>query len=260
MKKKIIAALMAMTMSLSIVACTNVNVSVPATSESSVEGSVETTVESDAASSEDSLEEAANAASSDAAELEADLEENAIEALGKVDGDVYKNEYFGLQVALPAGFAFADDEMISTVYGYTTDILSETDNKAVAKQLESGAAQIVALGYDSTGLNTINITVQQNVLLANAIFDEKAVITMSLKTITDTLEAQGIQNITSEIVDMEIAGETHTVLKLTGEYQGMKYNGLMCNLQKGNYMLAMGATSFNGDQTEDMFSNITALQ
>ena len=256
MKKKIIAAMMAMTMSLSMVACTGAEPATTATEEASVEATVEN---AEAASSEESLEAAAEEAKDEAEAIEEDLEENAIPALGKVEGDVYKNEYFGLQVGVLDGFSFVDDETLEAVYGYATDVLSETDNKAVAKQLESGDAQIVAMAVDESGLNNVNITVQQNVLLANALFDEKAVLTMSVSAVKDELEAQGFENFTTEIVDMEIAGETHAVLKMSGDYQGIDYHGLMVNLQKGNYMLAVAATSFNGDQTDDILSKVTAL-
>ena len=263
MKKKIIAALMAMTMTLSMVACGNATAATPATEETSVEATVEAAteaVEAEAANAEESLEAAAEEVKEEGEALEEDLEENAIPALGKVEGNVYTNEYFGLKVSLPENeYMFADDAMMEEVYGYATDILKETDNKAVAKQLESGDAQCVAIGFDSTGLNNINITVQQNVLLANAIFDEKAVLNLSVSAAKEALEAQGIEITSTEISEMEIAGENHAVLKMDGEYQGVEYHGLMVNLQKGNYMLAMAATSFTGDNTAEMFDFITAL-
>ena len=260
MKKKIIVALMAMTIAFSAVACTSANTADATTQEASVEATTEETTESaDAASSEDSVEAQADEVVEDAEALEADLEENAIPALGKVDGTNYTNEYFGLQIALEDGYQFADEEMLSTVYGYATDVLSETDNKAVAKTLESGDAQIVALGYNATG-NTVNATVQQNVMLANAFFDEKAVMTMSMPSVMQALEAQGIENVKTDITEEEIAGETHTVLKISGEVQGVGYFCKMVNIQKGNYMLAIGTTSFIDDQTDAMFSMITPLQ
>ena len=260
MKKKIIVALMAMTIAFSAVACTSANTADATTQEASVEATTEETTESaDAASSEDSVEAQADEVVEDAEALEADLEENAIPALGKVDGTNYTNEYFGLQIALEDGYQFADEEMLSTVYGYATDVLSETDNKAVAKTLESGDAQIVALGYNAIG-NTVNATVQQNVMLANAFFDEKAVMTMSMPSVMQALEAQGIENVKTDITEEEIAGETHTVLKISGEVQGVGYFCKMVNIQKGNYMLAIGTTSFIDDQTDAMFSMITPLQ
>ena len=264
MKKKIIVALMAMTIAFSAVACTSANTADATTQEASVEATVEATTEettesADAASSENSVEAQAAEVVEDAEALEADLEENAIPALGKVDGTNYTNEYFGLQIALEDGYQFADEEMLSTVYGYATDVLSETDNKAVAKSLESGDAQIVALGYNDAG-NTVNVTVQQNVVLANAFFDEKAVITMSMPSVMQALEAQGIENVKTDITEEEIAGETHTVLKISGEVQGVGYFCKMVNIQKGNYMLAIGISSFIDDQTDAMFSMITPLQ
>lgn len=264
MKKKIIVALMAMTMSFSAVACTAANSGDATTQEASVEATVEATTEettesADAASSEDSLEAQANEALEDAEALEADLEANAIPALGKVDGSTYTNEYFGLKIDLVDGYQFADEEMLSTVYGYATDVLSETDNKAVAKTLESGDAQIVALGYNETG-NTVNATVQQNVILTNALFDEKAVMTMSMPSVIEALEAQGMENIKTDITEEEIAGENHTVLKITAQVQGIDYFCKMVNIQKGNYMLAVGTTSFIDDQTDELFSMISAIE
>lgn len=254
MKKRIIAAIMAMTMSLSLVACTGAEpvMTEPATEEAFVEATAEATVEesADAASSEESVEAAAEEATVD--------EENAIPALGKVNGDVYENEYFNVKVELADGYTFADEETLATVYGVATDILKENDNEAVAKQLESGNLQIVALGYNETGCN-INVGVQQNALLSNVLFDEKQMLEMSVDSVKEALEAQGITISSTELVEEEVAGETHTVLKLHGEIQGIEYHGAMVYFERGSYLLAITATSFIEDQSDVMLSKVSAL-
>ena len=224
MKKKILAVIMTMTMVMSLAAC----------------GKSAETVETVEATAEESTEEAEGEFS-----------------VGTVEGNTYVNDYFGVKLNLLDGYTFVDDEQLAQITGMTTDMLS--DNKLATKAIEEGTAAIVAYAQNSTGLCNINVTAQSNATLANAILDEEAVLNASVSQAQSALEAQGISNITTEIVEREVAGETHKVLKMNGEYNGIEFHNEMVNLQKGDFMLAFAATCFNGDTTDEIIDGVEAL-
>ncbi len=243
MKKKILAVIMTMTMVMSLAACgksAETAETVEATAEESVEATAEASVEEAEATAEESTEEAEGEFS-----------------VGTVEGNTYVNDYFGVKLNLLDGYTFVDDEELAQITGMTADVLS--DNKAAAKAIEDGSATIVAYAADSTGLCNVNVTAQSNASLANAILDEEAVLVASVDQAKSALEAQGISNITYEIVDRTVAGENHKVLKMHGDYSGVEFNNEMVNLQKGDFMLAFAATCFNGDTTDEIIDGVEAL-
>jgi hypothetical protein len=256
MKRKFIAIAMTMTMVMSLSACGKsaevdepaVEVQEEVTAEESVEASSE---------EEKSLEEQAAEVRAEGEALQAEMEEAGEFSVGTVEGNSYVNEYFGVKLNLLDGYAFVDDEALAQITGLTADMLS--DNKLLAKAIEDGTATIIAYAADSTGLNNVNVTVQSNASLANAILDEEAVLVASVGQAKSALEAQGISNITYDVVEKEVAGENHKVLKMNGEFNGIEFHNEMVNLQKGDYMLAFAATSFNGDATDAMIDAVESL-
>ncbi|WP_022763736.1 hypothetical protein [Butyrivibrio sp. XPD2006] len=260
MKRKLIAIAMTMTMVMALSACgKSAEVDEPAVEVQAEESAEATAEESVEASSEDekSLEEQAAEVSAEGEAPQAEMEEAGEFSVGTVEGNSYVNEYFGVKLNLLDGYAFVDDEALAQITGLTADMLS--DNKLLAKAIEDGTATIIAYAADSTGLNNVNVTVQSNASLANAILDEEAVLVASVGQAKSALEAQGISNITYDVVEKEVAGENHKVLKMNGEFNGIEFHNEMVNLQKGDYMLAFAATSFNGDSTDAMIDAVEAL-
>lgn len=260
MKRRFIAIAMTMTMVMALSACgKSAEVDEPAAevqAEESVEATAEESVEA-SSEEEKSLEEQAAEVRAEGEALQAEMEEAGEFSVGTVEGNSYVNKYFGVKLNLLDGYAFVDDEALAQITGLTADMLS--DNKLLAKAIEDGTATIIAYAADSTGLNNVNVTVQSNASLANAILDEEAVLVASVGQAKSALEAQGISNITYDVVEKEVAGENHKVLKMNGEFNGIEFHNEMVNLQKGDYMLAFAATSFNGDATDAMIDAVEAL-
>lgn len=251
MKRRFIAVVMTMTMVMALSACGKSAETQEPVAEATVEEAVE------AATEEASASEVAAEATTEATTEEITEEADGEFSIGTVEGNAYVNEYFGVKLNLLDGYSFVDDETLAQITGMTTDMLS--DNKLATKAIEEGTAAIVAYAQNSTGLCNINVTAQSNATLANAILDEEAVLNASVSQAQSALEAQGISNITTEIVEREVAGETHKVLKMNGEFNGVEFHNEMVNLQKGDYMLAFAATCFNEDSTDALIDAIEAL-
>ena len=247
MKRKFLAVVMTMTMVMALSACGKSAVLDEPVAEATVEEAVE-------AATEASVEEVAEATAEESTE---ETEDEGEFSIGSVVDNAYVNEYFGVKLNLLDGYSFVDDETLAQITGMTSDILS--DNKLATKAIEDGTAAIIAYATNESGLSNINVTAQSNATLANAILDEEAVLTASVGQAQAALEAQGISNITYEIVEREVAGETHKVLKMSGEYSGVEFHNEMVNLQKGDYMLAFAATCFNEDACDELIDALEKI-
>ena len=246
MKKRIVSAILIITMVMALTACGSTTAD-PVADATVEESASEATQEAASEASEEAVAEASTEEATEDVEF----------TVGTVTDNAYENEYFGIKVNLLDDFSFVDDETLARITGMTTDILS--DNKLAAKAIEDGTATIIAYATNSTGLSNINVTAQTNAGFANAIFDEEAVLIASIDQAKSALEPQGINNITYEIVDKVVAGENHKVLMLNGDYSGVEFHNEMVNLQKDSYMLAVAATSFSENMCDEMIDAIEVL-
>ena len=263
MKRKIIAMLMAMTMVMSLAACGKSDVKgtvVEAAAEESEE-TVEAPVEEETAEpeAEETKEaEAEEAVEETEEEAEEDAEESGEFSIGTVAGKTYVNEYFGIKINLPDGYLFVDDETLAQLTGITSDILSE-NSEAVEKAIEDGTVSLVCYGQNESGLCNINATIQSNALVSNILLDEEGVLISSVEESKNVLEAQGIENITYELSEREIAGDTHKVLKMSGDISGVEFHNELVALQKGDYVLGITASCIVEDETDELIDGIVAL-
>ena len=262
MKRKIIAMLMAMTMVMSLAACGKSDVKgtvVEAAAEESEE-TVEAPVEEETAEpeAEETKEaEAEEAVEETEEEAEEDAEESGEFSIGTVAGKTYVNEYFGIKINVPDGYSFVDDETLAQLTGMTSDMLS--DNEAVKEVIEDGTVSLVCYAMNESGLCNINATIQSNALVSNMFFDEEVILSASEEEVENVLKAQGIENITYELSEREIAGDTHKVLKMSGDYSGVEFHNEMVNLQKGDYVIGITASCFAEDSTDELIDGIVAL-
>ncbi len=254
MKNRIIAVLLTAAMMVSAAGCgKQITSAQNVTEEASVEAETEQAAQEQTAQDQP-VEEAAAEASAET-EAEAAAEEPEVEfSTGTVDGNVYENQYFGLKVTVPADYSFIDDETLAQLSGMAADIMK--DNKAAAAALDNGTAAIVAYANKQGAADNINVTIQSNASLANALMDEKAVMTVSMGQLQSVLESQGAEITYIDVVEKEVAGETHYVLELEGTINGMDLSERVVNFQKGDYMLAVAASCFNSDDVDTLMEGI----
>ena len=245
MKNKIIGLMIATAMMVTVAGCgKQITPAENVTEEAAVEATVEETAE---AVEEQAAEEAS-------VEAETEDAEDVEFSTGTVDGNVYENEYFGIKLTVPTDYSFLDDETLAQVSGMAADVMK--DNKAAAAALENGTAAIVAYAIKNGAADNINVTIQSNASLANAIFDEKAIMEASMDQLKTVLESQGAEISAVEVVEKEVAGENHWVIELTGNVSGMELHERIVNFQKGDYMMAIAASSFNNEDAETLMSGI----
>ena len=157
MKKKIVVAMMAVTLALGAVACGEKAPIAPATQESSTEATAEATDKADEATSKESAD-AAGEATSDAS-AEASSEATSEEAgksseftSGVIKDNVYENEFFNVKCPVLDGMKYGDEAKLEQVNGNVTDVLS---NDKLKKSVENGTSVIVAYAEDSNTGTTL---------------------------------------------------------------------------------------------------------
>lgn len=259
MKKKLIGLFLASAMVASLAGCgkeepVTITPAENVTEEASVEAVEEEVEESveEATTEEVEAEDAATEATSEAAEESADGF-----TTGTVTGNVYENEFFNVKFEVPESYTFMDDETLASLSGYASDVLS--DNKAAQKALEEGTAAIVAYATDASTGNNINVTIQSNLSLQNALLDEEAIISANATTLKTTLEAQGLTVDSLDIVKGQFAGDEHSILKLAGSANGVQIFEQMAILQKDDYIVAFAATAVGEDITDDLMGAVEKI-
>ncbi len=265
MKKKILVMVMASVMTFALAACGDkIAPAENVTEDVAVEAATEATVEEAAeaeATEEVSAEASTEASSAEASSAEASEEEtdNAEFSSGTINGNVYENEFFNIRITVPDTYTFLSDEQISQITGQAADLFE--DNKAVANSIENGTAAIVAYAVDgTTGANNVNVTLQSNASVANAIYNESSIMAISLTQLKGVLESQGAEISDAEIVKEEVAGEEHSLIHISGKINGLDFTERVVNIQKGDYMMAVAATTFMEDNTEAIFAGIEAIE
>jgi hypothetical protein len=253
MKKRFIGFMLATAMMVAVAGCGK---QITPAENVTEETAVEETAQAEEQTAEAEQTESAEAEENETAEAEAPAEEESdVEfTTGTVNGNVYENEYFGIKLTVPSDYSFLDDDTLSQLTGMASDIMK--DNKAAKQALENGTAAIVAYGIKSGAADNINVTIQSNASLANTIFDEKAIMDVSKDQLKSALESQGAEITSCEVVESEVAGEKHYIIELTGNVNGMEVHEQVVNFQKGDYMMAIEASTFNSDDAATLMSGV----
>ena len=132
---------------------------------------------------------------------------------GEVDGDIYTNEYLGLRIVLPAGWAFYDEDQMAMVTGLTADFFA---NSNLAEKIdESGQLMDIMLG-NSTGC-TINLIIQPQNVLLKSLSDES--IFQSIESeMKKQFEDAGVSVKSYDIVTKQVGGKDRTVLNMKADF------------------------------------------
>ena len=81
---------------------------------------------------------------------------------GSIDGDVYRNDFFNINVTIKDGYSFYEGEWTEAVATYTENILEDNDStlaKVALEQIKSGQNFVDLYLGNPTRFNTLNISI-----------------------------------------------------------------------------------------------------
>ena len=246
-------AVLAMAMALAVVlagcggsASSSAASSASASSASATSASASSTAASTTASSTSASTSASAASSATAAVFKA----------GKVNGDTYTNEFFGVKFVAPSGFTFNDASKMAEM---NAAIGSSLTDESITKALENGAAYFDMACANENGTN-VNVTIEHGGSTGASALTPEQYLNVAKESLADQLKSSG-----AEVKDVEVttfknaAGKDLASMKVTLEVQGVTlYEQLIC-LKAGDYFMNITATSQNQDDLEGLLKQVSEL-
>lgn len=174
---------------------------------------------------------------------------------GVVSEDAYENEMLDLRIALPEGWVFYTDEQIAQVNNITAETLAGTD---VAELIGKNGQFMDMMMAGSTGSN-INLMLQPKQAVLDAYSDEQ-IFTLSEATFKAQFEAAGMEVKSFEPVEMQVGGETRTVLHIGMRTNGMELDEYQIWLRnEADYMGVLTLAIMDGSDPQPILDGITKL-
>lgn len=241
MKKKMLALICVMSMSMMAVACGNTEEA--ATTDDTV---AETTVEDT---------ETPAAAEETTEETEEVAEDVAIEDLmGEVDGNTYKSEYFGYAIDVDSDWTIYTAEQINATMDTATDLAGEDFEEL----LESSGTVTDFMATAANGTDTVNCNFAEMNALQQVI-DEETLATASISMLEEQLGNMGCEDITTEVTTVNFAGQDHAAIHVEATYSGVSLYETVVIVTNGQYYSGVTACTWQEDTTADILDSFYAL-
>ena len=174
---------------------------------------------------------------------------------GVVSEDAYENEMLDLRIALPEGWVFYTDEQIAQVNNITAETLAGTD---VAELIGKNGQFMDMMMAGGTGSN-MNLMLQPKQAVLDAYSDEQ-IFTLSEATFKAQFEASGMEVKSFEPVEMQVGGETRTVLHIGMRTNGMELDEYQIWLRnEADYMGVLTLAIMDGSDPQPILDGITKL-
>lgn len=198
----------------------------------------------------------APAASTPAAEASDAGNEEMPDVLGTKDGNVYENQYFDLHWELPSdGWFFLDDEQLSQILQITQQVMDKED---LEKMLEQGGAYFDAYAMSPTNEN-VTITVQALSPIQTAVVGkvtEEALLSANGLQLQSTYKQMGATKCEVNLGTISFCGEEKDCMRVDVELMGTVMKQTYVMVMKGDYLMAITATTNSGKE-DDLISSFT---
>lgn len=253
--KRLLAILIALTMLISLCACTTV-VESPKDNEkektsSASKKSKDTDEESDnesdtsldteeASNGELSEDTSKNSETQESEEAETEASESVSFESGKISESSYTNETIGLSFTLPDGWRF-----------FTDDEIAELNSSVADKtNLDLNASVYDMYAIDSSGNNVI-VTVTRSDIYTNQNLD--TYLTLAESSILSPLEELGLQINDAGSTTVVLDGEEITGYYIDSSTQGVSLYQLMGLYVKNGYLVSIAGTTLFTDNSAELF-------
>lgn len=232
--KRILTLLLALSLMLSLAACTPARK--PTETEASKTGAPET----------------------EAPETEAPETENAgsAEIRGTVQNGVYENRLLNLRIACPEGWIIYDDQQIAQVNNITADVMKDSD---VGELIGKNGQFMDLMAVSGTG-GSINLIIQPKQALLDA-YSDLQVFALSKETFKAQFKASGFEITEYEPVTMQVGGEERTVLHIIMSGNGVDMDEYQIWYRNNDtYMGVLTLAITDGSDPQPILEGISSLQ
>ena len=184
------------------------------------------------------------AAASTATATDVDVET----ALGRIEDDVYVNEYFGLGFELPDDWVFFTDEELATMMSVTNKLMEEKGlTEVMAESLKDNGSATNMAAKAVSGMQNINMRLSPLPNAVMLLYPEKDILKQLAPTVENMLKQAGYEDLAISIGEITFAGEPKSVLNITGKFYGIPLYQQELLLMKDEYYAVVTVTSGSED-------------
>lgn len=166
----------------------------------------------------------------------------------------YRNDYFKYTCVLPDDWYVLNQDEIAQVLGYTVDTLGEGDAGDIFQDtFESGESKMDFYAFTDGGVRSINIVLGKMKVL-EMLLPAQQLLDASTKLLVSGLEGMGATNITTSTKKIDFLGEERLSLLVQGDYMGGTLNETIFVMRDGMYMSTITMGGINQDVSQDMLN------
>ncbi|MGI6094024.1 MAG: hypothetical protein ACOYBL_01200 [Lachnospiraceae bacterium] len=235
-KMKLLALLLAVSMTFSLTAC--------GSSEEAPEEPAEEAVEEEEADEEDAEVEEPEEEIPTAEEAAAEF------SRGVIEDNVYTSEFGGWTFTAPDGYRFYEDSEIATVYGLSEDMLG----------IEAADSVVYDMYCVDANGNNVSVNYENLSGVYGTLLDEKSYLELSqsgLKTAFEGIEGMSITSIESGTVD--IAGTTMDCINLELSVEEVPFYETLVVKKVEGYMAICTVSAFSTEEVTTLLAGLANL-
>jgi len=163
----------------------------------------------------------------------------------------YKNDYFKYTCVLPDDWYVLNTDEIAQMIGYTVDTLGESDaGDVIQETLESGESKMDFYAVSGDGMQNINIVLGK-LKVIEMLLPMQQLLDASSKVLVSGLEDMGATNVTTSTKTIDFLGEERIALLVQGDYMGTTLYETIFVMRDGMYNTSVTMTSFSQDGSQD---------
>jgi hypothetical protein len=171
---------------------------------------------------------------------------------GKTSGLTYKNEFLGLGCELKDGWTFYTDEQIRELNNIAN---SYTD--AEVKEVIENATIIYDMYAATSDLSSnMNINLEKrSILESGSVETIKQLLGNSIDAMESTYRNMGYTNVSFEVSDIKVDGETLAGVNGVAEIEGMNFYTTVFCIKKGQYLASVTIASFDANELQSLLDS-----
>lgn len=181
-------------------------------------------------------------------------EEEFVPQRGSVEGNLYKNEAFGVSFSSPEGWYYYTDEEIAQTVGVTMDEMFTEDFAQAVENTE--------IIYDMYCTNpetgdTVSVNIENLGVMYGLAFDEDAYLASAAVQFESQMEAAGVNLTKNEAGTVIIDGKVVPCLYVTMEVYGVSIYEVIPVKKVGNWMVTVTFGSLSEASLEELAAKLS---
>lgn len=185
-------------------------------------------------------------------ETTAETTEPETAAKGENSGTTYRNDSAGIMCELDDSWTLYSEEELAMLAGSVTEVLNDD---GFEKLVEAGVCLYDFYAYREDGAN-LNITIAKIAGLESV--DEKKYVETVSEGITESMSGAEFKIRDVEIEETLFAGERHSMVHVSLEYQGNALFERIAFIKKGAYVFQITSATYFEDSTAELMDMFTA--